>query len=60
MGINVQNIQNASTLWVEPRQFHPERFLDANDPHYEARFDADVKEAFNPFSTGPRNCVGYK
>ncbi|KAI7775569.1 hypothetical protein LA080_006580 [Diaporthe eres] len=60
VGINLQNIQNSSTLWVEPRQFHPERFLPAKDPRYDARFDGDVKEAFAPFSVGPRNCVGYK
>lgn len=60
VGINLQNIQNSPALWVEPRQFHPERFLPAKDPRYDARFDADVKEAFAPFSVGPRNCVGYK
>ncbi|POS72645.1 cytochrome P450 [Diaporthe helianthi] len=60
IGINVQNIQNATSLWVEPRKFHPERFLDASSAHYDTRFDADVKEAFAPFSVGPRNCIGYK
>ncbi|KAK8036946.1 cytochrome P450 monooxygenase-like protein [Apiospora marii] len=53
-------VQNDSSLWVEPREFHPERFLPATHPLYEARFEADNKEAFMPFSTGPRNCVGSK
>ncbi|PHH89659.1 hypothetical protein CDD83_5577 [Cordyceps sp. RAO-2017] len=60
IGINLQNIQNSPTLWQEPRQFHPERFLPASDPLYERRFDRDVKAAFMPFSTGPRNCLGAK
>ncbi|KAK8091033.1 hypothetical protein PG994_000538 [Apiospora phragmitis] len=60
IGINLQSIQNDSSLWVEPREFHPERFLPATHPLYENRFDADIKDAFMPFSTGPRNCVGNK
>ncbi|RYP57381.1 hypothetical protein DL769_009518 [Monosporascus sp. CRB-8-3] len=60
IGINLQNIQNSSALWVKPREFHPERFLPAMDPRYDDRFNKDVKEAFAPFSTGPRNCVGNK
>ncbi|KAK8051165.1 hypothetical protein PG993_002550 [Apiospora rasikravindrae] len=60
VGINLQSVQNDSSLWVEPREFHPERFLPATHPLYEKRFDADAKDAFIPFSTGPRNCVGNK
>ncbi|PQE24174.1 cytochrome p450 protein [Rutstroemia sp. NJR-2017a BVV2] len=58
IGINLQNIQNSPSLWVEPRVFHPERFLPSNDPRYDPRFDKDNKAAFVPFSTGPRNCLG--
>ncbi|KAH8658506.1 cytochrome P450 [Xylariales sp. PMI_506] len=38
--------------WFEPQRFIPERWL--GDP----RFDGDVKGVLNPFSVGPRNCIG--
>ncbi|PIG69197.1 sterigmatocystin biosynthesis P450 monooxygenase stcL [Aspergillus arachidicola] len=37
-----------------PEQFLPERWL--GDP----RFDEDAKDVFQPFSVGPRNCIGKK
>lgn len=37
-----------------PNEFIPERWLD------DERFVNDNKAAFQPFSTGPRNCVGRK
>lgn len=60
IGVNLQNIQNSPELWVEPRVFHPERFLPPSDLRSDARFDQDVRSAFMPFSTGPRNCLGGK
>ena len=39
-----------------PDEFHPERFLHSEDP----RFANDRMDAFNPFSNGPRNCLGKK
>lgn len=38
----------------DPLAYHPERFL-SDRP---AVFDQDRREAMQPFSTGPRNCVG--
>ena len=38
-----------------PDEFHPERWLGV-DP----RFENDQKDAFVPFSHGPRNCIGKK
>ncbi|RYP36843.1 hypothetical protein DL767_003233 [Monosporascus sp. MG133] len=38
--------------WTEPTKFAPERFL--GDPRYEG----DRLNAMQPFSTGPRNCIG--
>ncbi|GAB1312717.1 Cytochrome P450 monooxygenase [Madurella fahalii] len=60
VGINLQNIQNSATLWVDPDGFHPERFLAPSHPFYDGRFEKDVKEAYMPFSTGPRNCIASK
>ncbi|PNS20350.1 Isotrichodermin C-15 hydroxylase [Sphaceloma murrayae] len=39
--------------FVLPEEFHPERWL-PND----RRFAKDDKASFQPFSTGPRNCIG--
>lgn len=39
-----------------PDEFHPERFIEGAD----SRFDHDRMHAFNPFSNGPRNCLGKK
>ena len=38
----------------DPDKFIPERWL--GDP----AFSGDVKEVLQPFSTGPRNCIGKK
>jgi cytochrome P450 len=38
----------------DPDSFIPERFLG------DLRFINDKKNALNPFSTGPRNCLGKK
>lgn len=41
-------------FWTLPEEYHPERFL--GDP----KFANDKLDALQPFSTGPRNCVGKK
>ena len=40
--------------WIDPDGFHPERWLD------EPRFAHDVKDVLQPFSFGPRACLGKK
>jgi cytochrome P450 len=40
--------------WTKPMEYHPERFL--GDPE----FKNDKLDAMQPFSTGPRNCIGKK
>ncbi|KAI0845098.1 cytochrome P450 [Daldinia vernicosa] len=39
-------------FWKNPLKFAPERWLD--DPEYKD----DQQDAMQPFSTGPRNCIG--
>lgn len=41
--------------FVRPTEFLPERWL-KND----TQFDADKKDALQPFVLGPRNCLGKK
>ena len=60
VGINLHVIQTSHLYWFEPEKFHPERFLPHSDPRYNHLFNQDVKAAFMPFSTGPRNCIGAK
>jgi cytochrome P450 len=41
-------------FWVQAEDFIPERWL--GDP----KFQNDKRDAFQPFSVGPRNCIGKK
>ena len=42
--------------FVNPDAFIPERFLDTADS--KSRYGNDIKKAAQPFSTGPRGCIG--
>jgi cytochrome P450 len=44
--------------WHLPNEFHPERWLPKDHPHYSSVFDNDQKESSKPFSLGPRACIG--
>ena len=44
--------------FAQPDAFKPERFLSPDHPFYDPQFSADKKTTFQPFSFGPRNCVG--
>jgi cytochrome P450 len=48
------SINHEPSLWTLPMEFHPERFM--QDP----KFKGDVLDAMQPFSLGPRNCIGRK
>ena len=43
-----------ATVWKEPLEFSPERFVDSDDEQ-QAAFDA----AWMPFGRGPRACIGF-
>ncbi|TVY76086.1 putative sterigmatocystin biosynthesis P450 monooxygenase, partial [Lachnellula suecica] len=58
MGIALHATQTSSANWVEPYGFYPERWLNEKHALYNSRFSADNKEAYRPFSAGPRNCIG--
>ena len=49
---------SASSNFSHPEQFVPERWLATNDPEYPDWATSDQIEVFEPFSTGPRNCIG--
>ncbi|KAL8687092.1 MAG: hypothetical protein Q9224_005255 [Gallowayella concinna] len=54
VGIPPKTMFRSPTNFVEPDIFAPERWLPDADPKY----DADRKNAHEPFMVGPRNCVG--
>lgn len=54
VGINQVAITRSDENFVAPNEFLPERWM------RDGRFAADRKMAFQPFSFGPRNCIGKK
>lgn len=52
MGMNQLAVHRSAANWTDPDVFVPERFL--GDP----RYAGDKREALQPFSVGPRNCIG--
>jgi len=53
VSIPIYAIANSSLNFREPESFIPERWT-GEDP----RFASDKREALQPFSYGPRNCIG--
>lgn len=47
---------HSAANFAEPDRFIPERFLDT--PEAKAQYAGDIKKAAQPFSTGPRGCIG--
>lgn len=56
VGLPHYSCYHSAQNFFEPDVFHPERWLDGED----SRFKDDRKDAFRPFSHGPRNCLGKK
>ncbi|MCJ1386466.1 hypothetical protein MMC17_009592 [Xylographa soralifera] len=53
VGIPMWSTFQSSANFTKPNEFHPERW----QPQSSGRFN-DNKAAFQPFSTGPANCIG--
>jgi len=51
-------INHSETYWKDPWAFRPERFLAASSD--EAHEAGNTLDALQPFSLGPRNCIGRK
>lgn len=56
VGLHHYSCYHSEQNFFEPYSFHPERWLARDNP----QFAGDQKDAFRPFSHGPRNCLGKK
>ncbi|MDI1490296.1 MAG: hypothetical protein OHK93_001496 [Ramalina farinacea] len=56
IGMQMNAAYHSPDNFVEPLAFLPERWL----PNGDFRFSKDNKEVFQPFSAGPRNCIGQR
>lgn len=54
VGMHQWSIFKSKRNFIDAEAFIPERWLG------DSRFDKDNKKAFQPFSFGPRNCLGKK
>lgn len=53
-----QAAYSSNSNFTQPSRFLPERWLSTDNPSYAKSESSDQKDVFEPFSTGPRNCVG--
>lgn len=56
VGVHQSATYQSSANFTDPNSFIPERWL----PEAPERFRNDRKDALQPFSIGPRNCIGKK
>ena len=54
MGVPHFAANHSESNFAEPDSFLPERWLENRD----AKFGGDVRAVVQPFSAGPRNCIG--
>jgi len=54
VGVNHWAAYQSPTNFARPNEFIPERWL----PSPSSEFASDRKSVLQPFSTGPRNCIG--
>lgn len=57
VSISLYSAFHSSTDFKEPDSFIPERWLSGPES---SEFVSDQKDAFRPFSYGPRNCLGQQ
>lgn len=56
VGVHQTATYQSSANFTDPKSFIPERWL----PEAPERYRNDRKDALQPFSVGPRNCIGKK
>ena len=56
MYVSQYAMYHSSRHFKDPDVFVPERWLEGANGEY----SGDKKEGWNPFSFGPRNCIGKK
>ena len=56
VGINYYGTSRSTMNFHRPEEFIPERFLEPENPEWHN----DRRDALQPFSLGPRNCIGRK
>ncbi|KAJ5691436.1 cytochrome P450 [Penicillium malachiteum] len=49
---------HSERYFTDARSFHPERWLPSSHSLYNPRYESDDRQAFTPFSLGPRGCPG--
>ncbi|TRX92616.1 hypothetical protein FHL15_006543 [Xylaria flabelliformis] len=54
IGVNIYSLHHNEDYFPNPFEYSPERWTDEQDPSAKRR----MREAFMPFSTGPRGCAG--
>lgn len=57
VSISLFSAFRSATNFTDPDSFHPERWLSGSEAEPFAR---DKKEALQPFSSGPRSCLGQQ
>ncbi|KAK1633226.1 cytochrome P-450 [Colletotrichum phormii] len=57
VGVHQLSAGQSEQNWTDPRNFIPERWLDNSN---DFSFANDDKSASQPFSYGPRNCIGKR
>ncbi|KAF1973921.1 cytochrome P450 [Bimuria novae-zelandiae CBS 107.79] len=58
VGVNAYTIHHNEEYFPDPFAFKPERWLDEGDTSEAIAARKNLREAFSPFSVGPRSCIG--